>query len=48
MFRTRLTSEILDIPYFITYAAFPIGCILMILNYIFSAIVRFTGKEEEK
>jgi TRAP-type C4-dicarboxylate transport system permease small subunit len=48
MFRTRRTSEILDIPYFITYAAFPIGCILMILNYIFSTIVRLTGKGEEK
>jgi TRAP-type C4-dicarboxylate transport system permease small subunit len=33
MYAIERTTEILDIPYFIVYAAFPLGCILMIVNY---------------
>lgn len=45
MYRTRRTSEILDIPYFITYAGFPIGCVIMIVNYTLSVFIRFFNKE---
>jgi TRAP-type C4-dicarboxylate transport system permease small subunit len=48
MYRTRRVSEILDIPYFITYAAFPAGCGLMIVNYTLSVFIHFfSGKETE-
>ncbi|MDR1637744.1 MAG: TRAP transporter small permease [Treponema sp.] len=46
MYRTRRTSEILDIPYFITYAAFPAGCVIMIVNYTLSVLIRLFGKGE--
>jgi TRAP-type C4-dicarboxylate transport system permease small subunit len=45
MFETERTTEILSIPYFITYSAFPLGCVLMILNYTLSVYFRLTGGE---
>lgn len=47
MYTTARTTEILDIPYFVTYSAFPIGCVLMIVNYILSMYLRFSRKEDE-
>jgi TRAP-type C4-dicarboxylate transport system permease small subunit len=48
MYSTQRTTEILDIPYFITYAAFPLGCVLMIVNYSLSVYARLAGKEEKE
>jgi TRAP-type C4-dicarboxylate transport system permease small subunit len=47
MYRTRRTTEILDIPYFITYAAFPAGCVIMIANYTLSVAMRLFCKKGE-
>jgi TRAP-type C4-dicarboxylate transport system permease small subunit len=41
MYVTGRTTEILDIPYFIVYAAFPLGCILMIGNYSVAFFKKF-------
>jgi TRAP-type C4-dicarboxylate transport system permease small subunit len=46
MYRTRRTTEILDIPYFITYAGFPVGCVIMIVNYTLSVFFRFFSRGE--
>lgn len=41
MFATKRRTDILNIPYYITYAAFPIGCVLSILNYTLSVYVKY-------
>lgn len=46
--RTGRTTNIFKIPYPIIYGAFPIGCILMIINYLltlFPSIWKEEGKE---
>lgn len=49
MVRTGRTTNIFKIPYEIIYSAFPIGCILMIVNYtIMSFQTLFGYKDEEK
>jgi TRAP-type C4-dicarboxylate transport system permease small subunit len=48
MHRTQRSSEILDIPYFLTYAGFPIGCVIMIVNYSLSVYIRFFSKRNEE
>jgi len=45
MFRTSRVTNILHIPYSLIYAAFPIGCALMILNY---SVQFFGDKHKEK
>ena len=48
MFATERVTNILRIPLFVVYSAFPIGCILIIINYTIATYLRYikTGKEE--
>lgn len=46
---TDRTTNIFKIPYKIIYSAFPIGCILMIINYtIVSFLTIFNSNKDEK
>jgi TRAP-type C4-dicarboxylate transport system permease small subunit len=45
MYTTQRTTEILDIPHYLIYSAFPAGCALMILNYLLSMYARLIRKE---
>ena len=45
MYTTQRTTDILNIPFYIIYAAFPIGCLLMIANYTLSVYLRLTDGE---
>ena len=47
MYTTKRTTDILDIPHFITYSAFPLGCALMIVNYTLVEFRKHFGKEEQ-
>jgi TRAP-type C4-dicarboxylate transport system permease small subunit len=45
MYVTQRITNILRIPYFLTYATFPLGCVLMIINYLVSIYKRFSGAQ---
>lgn len=45
MLVTGRTTDILDIPFFVTYSAFPIGCVLMMLNYTITVFSKVFGGE---
>jgi TRAP-type C4-dicarboxylate transport system permease small subunit len=47
MAATNRVTNILHIPFAVLYAAFPIGCALMIINYTASVWERIRGKEED-
>ena len=44
MVRTKRTTDILDIPYSVIYSAFPIGCVLMLINYTMSVYAKIFKK----
>ncbi|MDR3333399.1 MAG: TRAP transporter small permease [Treponema sp.] len=46
MYTTERTTDILDIPYCFIYAAFPIGCVLMIINYSVSVYKKLQNRRE--
>ena len=43
MFETQRTTDILEIPYFLHYLSFPVGCLLMALNLIVYEKERLSG-----
>ncbi|GHV29842.1 hypothetical protein AGMMS4952_16090 [Spirochaetia bacterium] len=43
---TSRTTNILHIPFAVIYAVFPIGCVLMIVNYTVSVRKKLSGKKE--
>ncbi|WP_079494217.1 TRAP transporter small permease [Maledivibacter halophilus] len=45
LLQTGRVTNILGIPYPIIYGAFPIGCVLMIINYTMVMIKELTNKE---
>jgi TRAP-type C4-dicarboxylate transport system permease small subunit len=45
MYTTQRTTDILKIPYVVIYAAFPIGCVLMISNYTLTLIKNLKNRE---
>jgi TRAP-type C4-dicarboxylate transport system permease small subunit len=45
MHKTARITNILKIPFFLTYTMFPLGCVLMIVNYSVSMYKRLFGKE---
>ncbi|MDR3160313.1 MAG: TRAP transporter small permease [Spirochaetaceae bacterium] len=47
MYVTKRTTDILNIPFFLTYSAFPLGCVLMMVNYTLTVYRRIFGKEEQ-
>ena len=50
MFITKRITNILRIPFFLIYSAFPAGCVLIIINYTYATYNKFFthgGKEEE-
>ena len=49
MFATNRITNILRIPFFLIYAAFPLGCILIIVNYTIAAYFKYIkpGSGEE-
>jgi TRAP-type C4-dicarboxylate transport system permease small subunit len=47
MFQTDRITNILRIPYFLTYSAFPVSCLLMIINYSMVVFRRLKGVGEE-
>lgn len=50
MVATRRVTDILRIPFFVIYAAFPIGCALIILNYTIVTYLKYfkPGSQEAK
>ncbi|GHV92085.1 hypothetical protein AGMMS50268_25880 [Spirochaetia bacterium] len=48
MAQTNRITNILKIPYAITYASFPVSCVLMLINYSIAVFNRLSGKEEEE
>ena len=50
MFVTQRVTNILRIPFFLIYAAFPIGCLLIIVNYTIATWKKYIkpGNEEEE
>lgn len=49
LYDTGRTTNILDIPYPIIYSAFPIGCVLMMINYTIVTIkALFADRDEVK
>ncbi|MDR1249736.1 MAG: TRAP transporter small permease [Treponema sp.] len=46
MYATKRSTDILNIPYFLTYSAFPLGCVLMMVNYTVVVYRKLFGKEE--
>ena len=48
MFVTRRITDILRIPFYIIYSAFPIGCVLIIINYSIATFAKyFSGGNKE-
>jgi TRAP-type C4-dicarboxylate transport system permease small subunit len=47
MYATKRSTDILNIPSFLTYSAFPVGCVLMMVNYTASVYRKLFGKEEK-
>lgn len=47
LLRTGRTTNILDVPYPVIYAAFPIGCALMMINYTIMTGISLFGKKVE-
>ncbi|MDR0561721.1 MAG: TRAP transporter small permease [Spirochaetaceae bacterium] len=41
MFVTKRTTDILNIPYYLTYSAFPIGCGLIMINYTLATYLKY-------
>ncbi|MDR0823038.1 MAG: TRAP transporter small permease [Endomicrobium sp.] len=48
MWVTERTTDILQIPYFIPYASFPIGCLMMTINLIISEYERLFNIDVQK
>ena len=50
MYMTGRITNILRIPLYIVYSAFPIGCILIIINYTIATYLKYIkpGKEDSK
>ncbi|MDR2661550.1 MAG: TRAP transporter small permease [Treponema sp.] len=46
MYATKRSTDILNIPYFITYSVFPLGCVLMMVNYTVAVYRKLFGKEK--
>ena len=48
MFVTRRVTDILRIPFYVTYTAFPVGCALIIINYTAVTYSKYfkSGNEE--
>jgi TRAP-type C4-dicarboxylate transport system permease small subunit len=46
MYATKRSTDILNIPSFLTYSAFPLGCILMMVNYTAAVYRKLFGKEK--
>ena len=46
MYATKRSTNILNIPFFLTYSTFPLGCLLMIVNYTMVVYRKLFGKEE--
>jgi TRAP-type C4-dicarboxylate transport system permease small subunit len=44
MFKSGRTTDILEIPFYMIYVAFPIGGVLMVCNYSVSVFNRLTGR----
>jgi TRAP-type C4-dicarboxylate transport system permease small subunit len=47
MYATERSTDILNIPSFLTYSAFPLGCVLMMVNYTATVYRKLSGKEEK-
>ncbi|WP_422444818.1 TRAP transporter small permease [Thermoanaerobacterium sp. DL9XJH110] len=45
LFYTKRTTNVLDIPYSIIYAALPIGCVLMMINYTLIVVMTILSKK---
>ena len=45
MFVTKRTTDILNIPYFLIYSSFPIGCALIIINYSIATYFKYIKPE---
>jgi TRAP-type C4-dicarboxylate transport system permease small subunit len=45
MYTAKRATNILNIPYFLTYSAFPLGCVLMMVNYTVVVYRKLFGKE---
>jgi TRAP-type C4-dicarboxylate transport system permease small subunit len=41
MWQIKRTTEILDVPYWLIYGTFPLGCLMMIYNYSIVTLTRF-------
>jgi TRAP-type C4-dicarboxylate transport system permease small subunit len=41
MYVTRRATPILEIPLFLTYSAFPVGCALIIINYTIVTYLKY-------
>jgi TRAP-type C4-dicarboxylate transport system permease small subunit len=46
MYVTKRSTDILNIPYYLTYSAFPLGCVLMMVNYTTAVYRKLFGKEK--
>ncbi|MCL2293278.1 MAG: TRAP transporter small permease [Spirochaetes bacterium] len=47
MYETQRVTNILRIPFYIIYSAFPIGCLLIIINYINATYRKYMNPREE-
>ena len=47
LFNTGRTTNILDVPYPLIYAAFPIGCVLMMINYTVVTVTSLFNKDSQ-
>ena len=45
MIKTKRTTNILNIPYYIIYGSLPVGCVLMIINYTITMVRDLKGGE---
>lgn len=45
MFITKRATNILGIPYFLIYSAFPIGCVLIVINYTVVTYLKYFKPE---
>jgi len=41
MFNIKRSTNILNIPFFIIYSAFPLGCVLIVINYTVVTFIRY-------
>jgi len=48
MFNTRRITDILRIPFFVIYTAFPIGCALVIINYTVATYNKYFRSNKEE